>query len=381
MTPLSLNELRTAYRGRRVLVTGHTGFKGGWLVLWLNELGATVTGYALAPETSPAFFTDIGIDRDCRHVIGDVRDRGRLTQIIRDTQPQVAFHLAAQSLVRASYERPVETLETNIMGTANLLEAIRMAGQPCAIVIVTSDKCYENREWVYGYRESDALGGHDVYSASKGAAELLVSSYRRSFFPPARLAVHGVALASARAGNVIGGGDWAKDRLVPDVMRALASGQRPAIRNPQSVRPWQHVLEPLGGYLRLGAKLVGVGAADPAPFCDAWNFGPAIENTQPVAHVVRALVEAWGANGWDDVHDPTDPHEAATLRLSIEKAYARLGWTPRFGFQETVHRTASWYRARHDGLPGTALRELSLGQIRDYTSVPERSSCAPGTAP
>jgi CDP-glucose 4,6-dehydratase len=369
MRTLSLDELRAAYSGRRVLVTGHTGFKGGWLVLWLSDLGAAVTGYALAPPTEPALFTEIGIGERCRHVLGDVRDRDHLAQIVADTRPEVVFHLAAQSLVRLSYDQPLDTLEVNLMGTANLLETVRCGGHHCTLVVVTSDKCYDNREWVYGYRENDPMGGHDVYSMSKGATELLVSSYRRSFFPPARLSVHGVALASARAGNVIGGGDWATDRLVPDVMRALTSGKHAAIRNSRAVRPWQHVLEPLAGYLILGAKLMGVAGEDPAAFSAAWNFGPAVEDSHPVAALVTGLIESWGGGGWDDVPAAATLHEAAVLRLSIEKAVAQLGWAPRWSFREAVQRTAAWYRAHHNGLPLAALRELTLGQIHDYAAV------------
>ena len=369
MRTLSLHELRAAYFGRRVLVTGHTGFKGSWLVLWLGELGAHITGYALAPPTEPALFTEIGIAEHCRHVVGDVRDRDRLAQVVRDTKPDVVFHLAAQSLVRLSYEQPLDTLEINVMGTANLLDAVRRSQQPCALVVVTSDKCYENREWVYGYRECDPMGGHDVYSMSKGATELLTSSYRRSFFPPDGLSDHGVALASARAGNVIGGGDWATDRLVPDVIRALTSGASAAIRNSHAVRPWQHVLEPIAGYLGLAAKLMGTGDTDPRPFCGAWNFGPAVQNSRPVADVVTGLIEVWGAGRWDEVQDPASRHEAGVLRLSIDKACSELCWAPRWEFRETVERTAAWYRARHDGLSQSALRELTLGQIRDYAAA------------
>jgi len=362
----SLSELRAAYAGRRVLLTGHTGFKGGWLALWLHELGAVVTGYALEPDTDPALFADIAGAELCRHIVGDVRDLAHLSEVVRDTQPDVVFHLAAQALVRASYEQPLETLATNVMGTANLLEAIRASGRPCAVVIVTSDKCYENREWVYGYREIDPMGGHDPYSASKGAAELVVSSYRRSFFPPARLEQHGVAVATARAGNVIGGGDWARDRLVPDIMRALAAGQAVPVRNPHAVRPWQHVLEPLSGYLLLGTRLLARDGA--APYCEAWNFGPGVENSQPVKDLVEGLIEAWGAGTWDDVHDPAGSHEAGMLRLSIDKACHRLGWAPRWGFRESIERTAAWYRARQRGLSAGALRALSLEQINDYVA-------------
>ncbi|HVE85079.1 MAG TPA: CDP-glucose 4,6-dehydratase, partial [Myxococcales bacterium] len=259
-------ELRAAYQGKRVLLTGHTGFKGGWLALWLAELGAQVTGFALPPDTEPSFFNLAGVGDRCRHVVGDVRDPGELSRALSECSPHYVFHLAAQSLVRRSYERPIETLQTNVMGTAHLLEAIRQSRHRCALVVVTSDKCYENREWLYGYREHEPMGGHDVYSMSKGAAELLVASYRRSFFPPERLHEHGVALATARAGNVIGGGDWAPDRLVPDVVQALVDRRPVPVRNPGSVRPWQHVLEPAGAYLLLGARLAGAGTAHPEQF-------------------------------------------------------------------------------------------------------------------
>jgi CDP-glucose 4,6-dehydratase len=276
------------------------------------------------------------------------------------------FHLAAQALVRLSYELPIETIQTNVTGTANLLEAVRQAGRPCAVVVVTSDKCYENREWVYGYREDEAMGGHDVYSMSKGAAELVTSSYRRSFFHPAMLAKHGVAVASARAGNVVGGGDWAKDRIVPDAIGALAEGRPIPVRNPSGVRPWQHVLEPLGGYLLLGARLAGIGADAPERFCEAWNFGPRIEDARPVRDVVEALIAAWGSGSWDDRHDPAAPHEAGLLRLSIDKAQARLGWTPRWRFEETFRRTVEWYRAFHEGASQDALAALCRAQTKQY---------------
>jgi len=362
-------ELRDAYAGRRVLVTGHTGFKGGWLTLWLHALGANVTGYSLAPDTEPALCEDLSLERLCQNLVADVRDRARIEASLNEIRPDVVFHLAAQSLVRRSYDRPLETIETNFLGTANLLEAIRVLGRPCAVVVVTSDKCYENREWVYGYREDDPLGGHDVYSMSKGAAELLVSSYRRSFFPPARLASHKVAVATARAGNVIGGGDWARDRLVPDVVRALAAGQRALVRNPQAVRPWQHVLEPLGGYLLLGARLMRFGTRDPARFCAAWNFGPYSENSRSVAALATAVVDAWEGGSWEAGSEPGAPHEASLLRLAIDKAQAELGWAPRWGFHQSCARTVEWYRAHHAGLRGSALRDFTLQQIDDYMQV------------
>ncbi len=357
------DELRAAYAGKRVLVTGHTGFKGAWLTLWLADLGAEVTGYALAPDTTPALFDRARAGVACRSVIADVRDSARLAAVVREVRPDVILHLAAQALVRRSYQQPLETLQTNVLGTAHLLEAVRAAGRPCAVVVVTSDKCYENREWLYGYREDEPLGGHDVYSMSKGATELVTASWRRSFFPLQRLAQHGVAIATARAGNVVGGGDWAQDRIVPDAIAALAAGRPIPVRNPAGVRPWQHVLEPLGGYLLLGARLQGPQGAAHA---EAWNFGPRPEDARPVREVVEALIAAWGSGRWDDRHDPSAPHEAGLLRLSIDKATARLGWSPRWGFRQTFQRTADWYRAFHEGASDQALADLCRAQIHDY---------------
>jgi CDP-glucose 4,6-dehydratase len=363
MTGVGLEPLRQVYAGKRVLLTGHTGFKGGWLAHWLDLLGAEVTGYALAPDTTPALFDAAEVGRACESVIGDVRDLGALRRVVREVRPELVFHLAAQPLVRLSYEAPLETLETNVMGTANLLEALRLEEVRCAAVIATSDKCYENREWLWGYREDEPMGGHDPYSMSKGAAELVVASWRRSFFRPDRLAEHGVALASARAGNVVGGGDWARDRIVPDCLRALQAGEPIPVRNPAAIRPWQHVLEPLGGYLALGARLAGPGAAR---FCEPWNFGPHAEDARTVREVVEALVRAWGSGRWEDRHDPRAPHEAGFLRLSIEKAQSRLGWAPRWRFETTFQKTAEWYRAHGaGGLPG-AMAELCRRQIREY---------------
>ncbi len=362
----TLAELRCAYAGKRVLLTGHTGFKGGWLALWLADLGAEVTGYALAPDAMPSLYLAAGVERGLRSLIADVRDLARLRAVVDETRPDFLFHLAAQPLVRLSYEQPIETIQTNVVGTANLLEAVRVAARPCAVVVVTSDKCYENREREDGYREDEAMGGHDVYSMSKGAAELVTSSYRRSFFPPAKLARHGVAVASARAGNVVGGGDWAKDRIVPDAIAALAEGRPIPVRNPAGVRPWQHVLEPLGGYLLLGARLSGVGTDAPERFCEAWNFGPRSEDARPVREVVEALIAAWGSGSWDDRHDPAAPHEAGLLRLSVEKALGRLSWRPRWRFEETFRRTVDWYRAFHGGASRDALAALCRAQTQQY---------------
>jgi CDP-glucose 4,6-dehydratase len=359
-------ELRAAYAGKRVLLTGHTGFKGGWLALWLRELRAEVTGYALAADPMPSLFHAAGIESACRSVIADVRDVARLRSVVQETRPDHVFHLAAQPIVRVSYELPLQTIETNVLGTANVLDAVRGLKRPCAVVVVTSDKCYENREWLWGYREDEPMGGHDVYSMSKGAAELVVASYRRSFFHPARLREHGVAVASARAGNVVGGGDWAKDRIVPDAVAALAAGRPIPVRNPNAVRPWQHVLEPLGGYLLLGARLAGVGTDAPERFCEAFNFGPRTEDARPVKDVVDTLVACWGSGSWDDRRDPAAPHEAGLLRLCIDKAQARLGWSPRWRFEETFRRTVEWYRAFHGGASAADLAALCLEQTKEY---------------
>jgi CDP-glucose 4,6-dehydratase len=356
-------QLRSAYSGRRVLVTGHTGFKGSWLTLWLTGLGAEVTGYALAPDTSPSLFERIGLVRDCRSVIADVRDAERLTAVVEECRPEMILHLAAQPLVRRSYERPMETLGVNVMGTGNLLEAVRAAHRPCAVVVVTSDKCYENREWLWGYREDEAMGGHDVYSMSKGAAELVTAAWRRSFFPPQRVAEHGVSLATARAGNVMGGGDWAADRIVVDSIAALAGGRPIPVRSPASIRPWQHVLEPLSGYLWLGARLLG---PERASACEAWNFGPRQEDARPVRELVETLIRHWGSGSWVDCHDPAAPHEARQLRLSIEKALTRLGWGPRWRFDVAVQRTVQWYRAFHSGASANELADLCRRQIHEY---------------
>jgi CDP-glucose 4,6-dehydratase len=362
-------ELRSAYQGKRVLVTGHTGFKGGWLTLWLAKLGAKVTGYSLSPPTEPSLFRLAGVESACHHVLGDVRYGPELRRTILEARPSYVFHLAAQSLVRRSYEVPLETLETNVLGVANILEAIRLEGLQCAIVIVTSDKCYEDRGTIYGYRENEPMGGRDPYSMSKGAAELVVSGYRRSFFPPERLSQHGVALASARAGNVIGGGDWAADRIVPDSIRALTRGEAIMVRNPDAVRPWQHVLEPLAGYLLLGARLAGGNTDRPSEYCEAWNFGPDVESARPVGQLADALVTAWGSGRWEHSAEANPPHESRSLRLSVEKARIRLGWSPRWNFQEAVKQTVNWYQYCAKGAAASDLRAFTERQIEGYLNA------------
>ncbi|MGA2619341.1 MAG: CDP-glucose 4,6-dehydratase [Thermoguttaceae bacterium] len=334
------------FAGRRVLVTGHTGFVGSWLAIWLARLGARVTGYSLPPPTVPSNFVAAGVRRLlASHWEGDLRDVERLERAVRRADPDVVFHLAAQSLVRTGYAQPRETLDVNVIGTAALLDAVRAHGKPCAVVVATSDKCYENREQVWGYRENDPLGGHDPYSASKGAAELVAACYRRSFFDPLRLADHGVKLATARSGNVIGGGDWARDRLVPDAVRSLAAGRPVPVRSPGSVRPWQHVLESLGGYLTLAARMLQ--SDDPA-WCDAWNFGPLPGQELSVAELVERLLAAWGGGTWTDASQPCAPHEAALLRLNIDKSLCRLGWRPAWVAGTAIARTARWYRRCYD---------------------------------
>ena len=335
-----------AYAGKRVFVTGHTGFKGSWLCLWLERLGAEVTGYALPPATDPSLFDQAGIAGGLRHIEGDVRDMAELEAALIKAAPDFIFHLAAQPLVLDSYAAPAETFAINVTGSINLMEAIRRTGTRAAVVMVTTDKVYLNREWEHGYREDDPLGGHDPYSASKAAMEIAVSSWRSSFFSPARASEHGVRMASARAGNVIGGGDWAANRLVPDLARSLPGNGQPELRNPGSLRPWQHALEPLGGYLLLGAKLAGPGGE---AYAEAWNFGPLPTDVRNVGTLAGALLDRWGRAGWLDVSDANAPHEAGLLRLSIDKAVSRLGWRPVWDFAGTVARTADWYAAVTSG--------------------------------
>jgi len=330
-------ELQGNYSGRSVFVTGHTGFKGSWLALWLAKMGARVTGYALAPCTSPSLF-DVAQVKDvmARHHLADVRDTASLTTAMREAAPEIVFHLAAQPLVRLSYREPEATWSTNVMGTVNLLEAVRACPSVKAVVVITTDKCYENREWLWGYRETDPLGGSDPYSASKAAAELVVQSYRRSFFG------NGPLLASARAGNVIGGGDWSEDRLIPDAARAVAAGKPLLIRNPAATRPWQHVLESLHGYLLLGSRLL----AGQREFADAFNFGPDAADNLPVAEVLTRLQAHWPGLKWQmDPQAGNAPHEAGFLYLDSSKAKRLLNWAPIWNLECGLEQTADWYRS------------------------------------
>ena len=343
--------LGTSWSGRRVFLTGHTGFKGSWLALWLSRLGAQVTGFALPAPTSPSLFEQARVAEHVTHIEGDVRDADAVEQAMRAAKPELVLHLAAQSLVRYSYDHPIETYATNVMGTAHVLEAARRVDSVRACVCITTDKCYENREWAWPYRERDPMGGHDPYSSSKGAAELVIAAYRRSFFA-------GRMVASVRAGNVIGGGDYAADRLVPDIVRAVAAGERPLVRAPGSVRPWQHVLEALGGYLILAERLLA-GEDDVAT---AWNFGPAEDDARPVGWVVERLLAAFGAEGWDRP-DGAQPHEAAQLRLDCSLARARLGWRPVFDLAEALDLVAEWHTVVR---AGEAAGDVSLRQIAAY---------------
>ena len=346
------------WAGRRVLLTGHTGFKGSWLSLWLLRLGAEVWGYALEPEPGHSLFTELGLNQtppfsyseqgQLHHQLGDLRDLQALEKVVNDAQPEVVLHLAAQPLVRLSYRDPLGTWATNVQGSLHLLEALKSLGHPCAVVMVTTDKVYANREWDYGYREEDRLGGHDPYSASKAAAELAIASWRASFCGLGAHQTPRFAIATARAGNVIGGGDWAEERIVPDAMRALAAGEPIPVRRPEATRPWQHVLEPLGGYLLLAERLAAAGGSAENPYASAFNFGPALEANRPVRELVETALQHWPGD-WQDLSDPAAPHEAGRLHLQIDKAHHQLGWRPRWDFATTVARTVGWYRAAHEG--------------------------------
>jgi CDP-glucose 4,6-dehydratase len=350
-----------SWRGKRVFLTGHTGFKGSWLALWLQSLGAEVAGYALAPATRPDLFTLARVGEGMRSIEADIRDAGRLRAELTAFRPEVVLHLAAQSLVRASYEDPAGTWATNVMGTANLLEAVRASEGVRAVVVVTSDKCYANDESGRAWREDDPMGGRDPYSGSKGAAELAAAAWRASFFGSPR--GHPAAVATARAGNVIGGGDWAVDRLIPDLMRAAEAGAPVRIRNPEAVRPWQHVLEPLDGYLTLAERLL----QDGTRFAEAWNFGPSAADCKPVRWIVERVARAWGPDLRWEADAGEQPHEAAFLRLDSAKAIARLGWSPRWELGRTIDSIVAWHRA-HRG--GADMRAITLGQVAEHAAAP-----------
>lgn len=350
------------WRNRRVFITGHTGFKGSWLSLYLYKLGASICGYALPPETKECMYTISGVDRVLTSVFGDICDLDLLRTAMEDLKPEIILHLAAQPLVRESYRAPVETYRVNVMGSLTVLEAARACKSVRSVVMVTTDKCYENREWTWGYRETDRLGGYDPYSSSKACAELAVASWRQSFFPVESYAEHGVGIATVRAGNVIGGGDWSADRLIPDVIRSLISGQKIVLRNPSATRPWQHVLEPVRGYLTLAEELLINGGT----FAGAYNFGPEFRDIRPVGWVAQRLVELWGTEGEIVLEQSAQPHEAHSLKLDWSKAASELQWTPRLSLSCALERTAAWYRS---WAAGTDMHEYSLAQISAYLDV------------
>lgn len=348
------------WRGCRVFLTGHTGFKGGWLAHWLLAMGAEVRGFSREVPPGPNFFNASGLAEVAPGIIGDICDTEALVRAVQEFEPNLILHLAAQSLVRHSYAAPLETFSTNVMGTLHVLEAVRMTPAVKATVIVTTDKCYENQEWVWGYREDDPMGGHDPYSASKGCAELVAASYRRSF-----LAERGTFVATARAGNVLGGGDWALDRIVPDAIRSFADGRPLEVRSPSAVRPWQHVLEPLSGYLMLAERLL----SGDTTAAGAWNFGPLPDSETTVGELAERLAREWsdGAH-WANQEDPNAPHEAETLRLDITKARTRLGWLPLLKLDEAIKWTVDWYKAAVSNTKSGALYDLTHEQIEDYVA-------------
>ena len=353
---------RSFWKGRRVFLTGHTGFKGSWLSLWLDALGASVTGYALDPPTQPSLFEQASVASSVRSIVADIRDFPRLKSAVEECRPDVIIHMAAQSVVRRGFEDPVETYSANVMGTVHLFEAVRQLRRPCVVVNVTSDKCYANGEWVWGYRESDPMGGRDPYSNSKGCAELVTTAYRESYFPPASLDHHGVAVASARAGNAIGGGDWTSDQLIPDLMRAFLAGQSCLIRNPSAIRPWQFVLEPLRGYLMLAERL----AEDASRFASGWNLGPTDVDARPVSWIADTLARSWGNHASWKRDAATHAREAHTLKLDTSKARACLGWHPVLPLNLALDWIVEWYVAFH---AGADLRRLTQTQIERYEAL------------
>jgi CDP-glucose 4,6-dehydratase len=352
---LVANNFLSVFTGRRVLLTGHTGFKGSWLAFLLNELGAEVLGYALPPEYPESHFELLGLKDRIKHVEGDIRDAEKLADTLRDFKPEFVFHLAAQALVKRSYDDPKSTFDINVGGSVNLLEAVRSCSSVRSLVFITSDKCYENEEWVWGYRENDRLGGHDPYSASKAAAEIVFSAYSRSFFSHRPE----LGVASTRAGNVIGGGDWAVDRIVPDCIRALRNEQPIRLRNPGATRPWQHVLEPLAGYLLLASRLI----VEPASYSEAWNFGPPSTDVRTVADVAERIIARFGSGSIEIEPSSGKQHEARLLQLNCDKAQQRLAWRPRWAFEQTMEATAGWYKDVLDGVP---VQEVTRRQLREF---------------
>ncbi|KMT22629.1 CDP-glucose 4,6-dehydratase [Clostridium cylindrosporum] len=349
------NLFNNIYQGKRVLITGHTGFKGAWLSLWLQKLGAKVIGYALEPPTEPSLFKICKLEEKITSIIGDIRDEGKLRQVFKEYKPDIVFHLAAQPLVRFSYREPKETYEINIMGTVNVLEVAKNTDSVKSVIIITTDKCYENKEWAYGYRETDSMGGYDPYSCSKSCVELIVSSYRNSFFNE-----RGIALSSVRAGNVIGGGDWAEDRLIPDFVRSIIENKSIFIRNPLAIRPWQHVLEPLSGYLWLGALML----EDKYKYNSGWNFGPKDSDILNVEKILELAIESWG-KGSIEVDKSEQPHEANFLKLDISKVASYLKWYPVYDINKSIHKTIQWYKTYYEN-KNEDIYEYTLKQIQHY---------------
>lgn len=358
---MGIEALLQTYKGKKVLITGHTGFKGSWLSIWLHTLGADIVGVALDPLTDRDNFNLAKVGDLVKDIRLDIRDKEKLIQTIQDEAPDFVFHLAAQALILESYQNPLETFETNTLGTANVLEAIRLTESIKTAVFITTDKVYENKEWIWPYREDETIGGYDPYSASKGASELIISSYRNSFFNPKQYEKHGKSIASVRAGNVIGGGDWAENRIIPDCIRALEGGESIEVRSPKSVRPWQHVLEPLGGYLLLGVKMM----QEPTKHSEAWNFGPESENIVNVGKLVNQLIEEYGKGEWKDASNPDTPHEAKLLALDINKAKQKLNWNPVLNFNDTIKFTVDWYKEYQS----INVYNLCLNQIKEYTRL------------
>jgi CDP-glucose 4,6-dehydratase len=349
------------WNNRRVFVTGHTGFKGSWICLWLQHMGANVTGYALKPPTNPSLFEIANVAYGMTSIIGDIRNKEELIYAMQKAQPEIVIHMAAQPLVRFSYKNPVETYLTNVMGSVHLFEAVRHTGSVRAVVNVTTDKCYENKEWHWAYRENEPLGGYDPYSSSKACSELVTAAYRNSYFSSEEYSIHGVAIASARAGNVIGGGDWATDRLIPDVMNSLKSGCSVLVRNPYAIRPWQHVLEPLSGYLILAEKLLENGS----DFANGWNFGPNEEDAKTVQWVVERLTEYWGKSAHWKIDERVHPHEANYLKLDISKARALLNWQPKWNLNYALESIVQWEKSYQSQLD---MRAMTLNQIIKYAN-------------
>lgn len=359
---MAIDSFEDFYKGRRVLVTGHTGFKGSWLAIWLHEMGAEVIGMALEPYSERDNYVLSGIGSKIKADLRvDIREAEKVKAVFAEYKPEIVFHLAAQPLVRLSYEIPVETYQTNVMGSIHILEAVRATPGVKAAVMITTDKCYENKEQIWAYRENEPMGGYDPYSSSKGAAEIAISSWRRSFFHPEQYEKHGKSIASVRAGNVIGGGDWAADRILPDCIRALEAGKPIGIRSPKAVRPWQHVLEPLSGYLLLAKKMW----EEPTRYCEGWNFGPETSGVTTVWEVAQAVIKAYGKGELQDLSDPDAVHEAKLLMLDISKARFQLGWKPRLDMEQTIGMTVDWYRRYRD----TDVYGLCVEQIKRYGSI------------